>query len=382
MHLYPSALPTTPGLLSVEGASLANQASQSDILAQLAHTPCDVAAERIVPASSTDSGHCPATAGATLSDVWNCGSFQHALPMRHHGDTSIGVPDVPPASISAEPLQVALGSEADVASHDANPTGPVRDVSAAASAASSMPSAVGLDPVPSEGREEEGSDDDPSMDELSVEHPEWRLPVRVLHYQRAQTYHVLWVAQGESIDEVMTRAEILLTPEGDLFCLQVPAFQPSRDCLTLHWWPTSGIQAFVVADGHRPGDPYQEVIKPGQEVADILRLHMQLAPPSVDTYVASAAPSADTVATPPGLGDLFFHQRAGLPAPSFATAADILADSSLDTRETNLPQVGAPPGIRYLLLGAGGAQCFVDIRPGPSLSRLGLLKMTLCIGFR
>ena len=368
-RVAPSSNISTRRLLS----PMVHVRSQTDTFAHLAHTPCGVAAEPVaVPASLTDSGHCSTHVGATRSDMWNCGSCQHALPMRHHGDTSIGVPDVLPASNSAAPCQVASGS-ADAASHDANPAGPVWDASVAAPAASSIPSAVDLDPAPSEDREEEGSDDDPSIDELSVEHPEWRLPVRVLYYQRAQTYHVLWVAQGESIDEVMIRAEVLLTPEGDLFCLQVPAFQPSRDCLTLlcypRWWPARGIQAFIVADGHGPGHPYQEVIRPGQDCADVLRLHMQLAPPSVDTYVAGVAPAADTAATPPRLGDLFY-QRAGLPAPSFATTADILADSSLDNREANLPQVGAPPGIGYLLLGAGDAQSFVDIRPGPSLPQI------------
>ena len=224
---------------------------------------------------------------------------------------------------------------------------------------------------PEEG-EEESPGEDPSMDELSVEHHEWRLPVRILHYQRVQTYHVLWVADGESIDEVMVRAEGLLTPEGDLFRLQVPAFQPSSNCLTLlcfpRWWIGKGIQAFAVADGQRPNDPYQEVIRVGQDTVDVLRLHGQFAPQSVDTYVAGSAPEA-AAAAPPAQGDLFFFQRAGLPAPSFATAADILADSSLDTREAHLPRAGAPPGIRYLLLGAGDEQSSDPAQPCRSLWR-------------
>ena len=196
---------------------------------------------------------------------------------------------------------------------------------------------------------------------------EWRLPVRVLNFQRRQTFDYILTAPGETIHDILIRAEVFLKPRGNFFTLVSPQHQPCGDCLTLlcfpRWWASQDILAFTIADGQRPGDPFLQVTRPGDTMEDVLPLSAQENREMVDTYVAGA----DDTSLFPKQEDLLFLQRSGLPTPTFATVSEIITDSELDTPESMLPQPEIAPLTRFLLLGTGFDQAVVDLQPGPVL---------------
>ena len=180
----------------------------------------------------------------------------------------------------------------------------------------------------------------------------WRLPVRVLNFQRLPVYDILFVSPSDSLDEVIRRAEPSLKPAGDFFELVAPHYQPSADCLTLlcfpAWWGGHGIQAFVVSEGSRPGDPFLQVRHPDDELSD--------------TYIAGDVDaSVEEGQDLPGRNSLFFVQDSGLPAPSFITALEVIRDRMLDTPVDQLPRVIDPHPTQNLLLGDGFDQMFVNL---------------------
>ena len=215
-----------------------------------------------------------------------------------------------------------------------------------------------------EEQEESSPADGPRQDDT------WRLPVRVLNYQRMQVYDNLLVSPHEELVEVIARAEVFFKPQGDFFDLVAPLHQPSGDCLTLmcfpRWWRHHGIRAFIIADGDRPRDPFIELIRPGDTLGDVLPLRGQPSAGTVDTFLAGD-PDPDEASDQnlPGQEGLLFVQRGGLPTPSFATADEILADRSLDTPDDRTPVSEGAPGTRYLLLGSGFDQTVLDVGPGP-----------------
>ena len=190
------------------------------------------------------------TEGLSTS-MWNHGTLQQALPECHRGDTpAVDLSlDLSPSSATED----AFNERDD----DAGGDEPVnRSVSPAADNPSESPgsraSAADAEPAGSRDGSSCISEDDGDVPILSAPLGEWRLQVRVLHYQRTAQIDILWVAAGESIDDVLVRADILLRPEGDLFYVVVPEVQPTADCLTIvcipRWWLETGIRAFVIAE--------------------------------------------------------------------------------------------------------------------------------------
>ena len=218
-------------------------------------------------------------------------------------------------------------------------------------------------PVTDPAKDSEGSS--PTHDVADGE-ALWRLPVRVLNFQRLPVYDILFVSPSDSLDEVIRRAEPSLKPAGDFFELVAPHYQPSADCLTLlcfpAWWGGHGIQAFVVSESSRPGDPFLQVRHPDDELSDMLPAPGSNSPGSVDTYIAGDVDaSVEEGQDLPGRNSLFFVQDSGLPAPSFITALEVIRDRMLDTPVDQLPRVIDPHPTQYLLLGDGFDQMFVNL---------------------
>ena len=72
----------------------------------------------------------------------------------------------------------------------------------------------------------------------------------------------------------------------------------------------------------------------------------------------------------PDTADLLFAQREGVPAPSFPTAATILADTGLHVLEDDLPVAPKASPLTYVLLGPGFEQALTNVVPGPAFPQI------------
>ena len=121
--------------------------------------------------------------------------------------------------------------------------------------------------------------------------------------------------------------------------LVVSESQPTADCLTFlcfpRWWTDAGICAFAVVEDVRPAAPFLQLCREGDELADLLPLTAQQASSPVDTYVAGSG-SALLRPQLPEHADVLLVQGSGLPRPVFSTAAEVLADTLLNTREADI----------------------------------------------
>ena len=79
---------------------------------------------------------------------------------------------------------------------------------------------------------------------------EKRTPVRVFEFQRPPHDHVLWTARGEDLQQVMTRARILLQPlDGSLELFLVdpqPVAQPVAIILAPVWWKAVSMNVCLI----------------------------------------------------------------------------------------------------------------------------------------
>ena len=313
-----------------------------------------------------------------LVSTWNRGTVDAALPSCLPGDTSAG------GQAGGEPSSSNGIWRSAITPPELSEIG--RDIVERAS--SELPGdrvapSVVMGMLPGDanvrGDGDDGDDPDDRPDPSSSpgaplsDVGEWRLPVRVLHYQRIQFFDTLWVALQEDIAEVMVRAEILLKPAGNFFRIDAPHVQPSGDCLTLlcfpAWWPEHGITPFVLGEHDRPGEPFLQLIRASDSLDDVLPLQGQRHDEAVDTYV-TGGDEPDDDANRPGCLELLFVQRQGLPPPSFITVPELLADPSLDMPDAQIPSDEEAPATRYLLLGTGFEQAVLDTEPGPMLPQL------------
>ena len=308
----------------------------------------------ISDSTSVGTGH------REMTGMWNLGFVDNAHPVCTRGDTSVTFapddPELPPDVVlnntipSAGALSVPATApgerqaeiiEAVLAPETTTGPGPTADTDEQEEVAAAS-SSVSSDDAPMSLRTSGGSDG------------EWRMPVRVISYQRAHYYSHLWVASGETLDEIMTRAHVLLLPVGGIWELLVPDAQPNADCLTIlsypGWWPPDRLKPFLVSIGHRPTAPYFEVIRPGDELDDVVP--RDGAEGQWDTFLASGAPDRE-VGTLPDSADMLFVQAHDLPIPTFCVATTVAADSSLDTPSRHIPAAPAPDPMTYVLLGPG-----------------------------
>ena len=283
---------------------------------------------------------------APISSMWNRGFSQHAPSPCRLGDTPVDL-DSSQASVLSTSSDVVVAPSAVLPPTVGDPIGghhlrePVLRRSPTCE-----DEAIRLDVADAPDSADCSSaqyDDSPRS---SPPFDEWRLPVRILHFQREATVDIQWVAAGETPAEVLLRAEILFTPEGDLFELSVPDCQPTADCLTFlcypRWWKDVGAVAFIVANAQAADMPYMQVRWPTDEMCDLLLLTGQPHPFPISTFVAGA--STGTAPQPlPEQNGLLLIQRAGLPAPAFASAQDIVNDATLDTREADLERLPPAP---------------------------------------
>ena len=207
-------------------------------------------------------------------------------------------------------------------------------------------------------------EESPSQTSCSDE-GEWRLPVRVISFQRASRYSHLWVTHGETIEEVLTRARI-----GGIWELLVPDARPPPIVLHSSHTPVGGplvsLSRFLL-----PWD-----IVPLSHTWRSFALMMCLAMSSLamgqmvnGTLSSPAVFSQGVVGTVPDVADMLFVQAQGLPVPTLCVAT-ILADASLDMPSRDVPAPPTANPMTYVLLGPEFEQFVLEIAVGPTLPQI------------
>ena len=213
---------------------------------------------------------------------------------------------------------------------------------------------------PGEGSES-GARDGSSASTLNT----WRLPLRLLYFQRPDTFCTIFVAEGECLSDIMTRACILLDPPGDPHDLFVPDPQPAAAWLTVlvvpAWWRRRGSNAVLISSADADEHDHLAICSHGITIPDILPPADSAATRRVDVYntggfVADAADIAP--------GSMLFLQSVGAPLPTLPSVRQIVSDTSLDCRDDQLPQPEVPPPLRVLALGPDCRQVIIDLTYG------------------
>ena len=194
---------------------------------------------------------------------------------------------------------------------------------------------------PGEGSES-GARDGSSASTLNT----WRLPLRLLSFQRPDTFCTIFVAEGECLSDIMTRACILLDPPGDPHDLFVPDPQPVAEWLTVlvvpAWWKSRGSNAVLISSADADEHDHLAICSHGITIPDVLPPADSAATRRVDVYntggfVADAADIAP--------GSMLFLQSVGAPLPTLPSVRQIVSDTSLDCHDDQLPQPEVPPPL-------------------------------------
>ena len=216
------------------------------------------------------------------------------------------------------------------------------------------------DGSPDEGSES-GARDGSSASTLNT----WRLPLRLLYFQRPDTFCTIFVAEGERLSDIMTRACILLDPPGDPHDLFVPDPQPAAEWLTVlvvpAWWKSRGSNAVLISSADADEHDHLAVCSHGITIPDILPPADSAAARRVDVFNTGGfvADAADIVP-----GSMLFLQSVGAPLPTLPSVRQIVSDPSLDCRDDQLPQPAVPPPLRVLALGPDCRQVIIDLAYG------------------
>ena len=202
--------------------------------------------------------------------------------------------------------------------------------------------------------------------------------VKILRYQQHTQYRTMWAASGETREDLLVRAEILLNPEGGFYHLVIPEVQPDASCIHCMviplWWPENGIFAFIVSSSEDSEDTYLAVSLGDDTIEDVLPPAYRHRAQRVDVYLSepqTTGPISDPSNWEGRMHGTVLHMQAtGSPPPVFRSATAILNDPLNDRRQSNLPDAIAAPTHRYLLLGAGDFQAPVTLREGPVAPQL------------
>ena len=182
----------------------------------------------------------------------------------------------------------------------------------------------------------------------------WRLPIRVLSFQRQDSFRTLEVSTSDDLGEVRRRILSLVQPPGQQCDLLVPSRQPCSSWLTVllvpSWWEDQGVERDFVS-----------VCRARATVASLLpnvepgRTH------AVDVYCDDDEEAGDVGWTS---GSLLYLTPTGSARPHLPSAAQILRDSTVDCDDGQLPVPEALPATRYLLLGEGFTQSVATLLYG------------------
>ena len=193
----------------------------------------------------------------------------------------------------------------------------------------------------------------------------WQLPVRVLSFQGAEEFRVLWTFKDEGIQSFLERAKLELL-RSELPCnLHIPDPQPGGGfitvCLSPVWWSLVGLYPVLVAEQDKRAKDALAVWSPGDAITGLLPCASESAAARVDVYTSGDSLFEGGSLKP---GSLVFFQRAGLPRPALAAASSVLGDVQLACQEDQLPGAPIIPRMRYLLLGSQFTQQVVDLEYG------------------
>ena len=213
---------------------------------------------------------------------------------------------------------------------------------------------------------EENCESEPPVPSSPARPPDWRLPVRVLSYQTQDVFRILFVADGESVAEVHTRASILLPPEGPACEVLIPDPQPCQAWLTAIvapcWWRALGLHAVLVTERDAVERDHVALCHGGVLTASVLPDALDEDSRRIDAYSSGHLLEAGSNIDP---GTLLFLQRPGAPAPQLPNAQQIVQDYTVDCDEHLLPVPEAAPPLRYLLLDDRFGQTLIELQYGP-----------------
>ena len=194
----------------------------------------------------------------------------------------------------------------------------------------------------------------------------WRVPVKLMRFQQDGVFHVLWVAEGESQEDLLTRARILLGPTELTHDVFFPDPQPTDRWLTVlcapSWWRSKDMCVTLVSPLDLDQHDFVAIYEAGVTVPSLLPEAVLPSQRRVDVYNSGGdvAPGEDIPA-----GSIFVLQPAGRTVPARPSPGDVFANPALDCREDQLPAAEAIPATRYLLLGEDFSQTVLDLAYGP-----------------
>ena len=225
-------------------------------------------------------------------------------------------------------------------------------------------------PGPRAGEDEGGESEQPVSDS-SPEFQEFRLPVRLINFQRADSYHSLCTAVGESLEDFLTRARILLHDEEEPHELLVPDPQPTADFLTVLsapvWWQRKGLNLVLVAGGHEADADYAVISRHGVTFPQLLPPPRDGSERRVDLYNTGPVVTASGDIQP---GTMLFMQRVGASPPVLPAVSHLFASPALDGRESQLPRPQQPAPMGYLLLDSVYGQHPISLNYGPVVPQI------------
>ena len=166
--------------------------------------------------------------------------------------------------------------------------------------------------LPAEEGESSGPDSDVEVD-LESNPEAWRVPVKILAFQRVPTFDVLWVARHESVESWMTRAQILLAPPDRQFDLVLPYLQPPGRFVHLlmvpRLWSQQGRVPVLICDVRRPDAAHLASVADGEGFRDFLPLFGQPCDERVAVYRGTTRAVVETgIVLHPEPGEVFFFQ--------------------------------------------------------------------------
>ena len=213
--------------------------------------------------------------------------------------------------------------------------------------------------------------EDPSAEFVPTE---WSLGIRILSFQQRPAYATCWVAEGESVTSWLERATILLAEPGNFMDLMVPNVQVGDGMITVllapRWWQQIGKHAVLVARAGDGRESHVAVSQGHMTVEELLPLHGQLTSEMVDAFLDEEGPATmDEAWHPPPASSIIF-QEVGLAEPELPLLSQVLADSRLEMRNSDLPDSPLAPPLRWLLLGPGAEQVICEVEGGALLPQI------------
>ena len=172
-----------------------------------------------------------------------------------------------------------------------------------------------------------------------------------MSFQQPASYHVLWVAENEPLEDVYLRARILLGPTELEHDVLIPDPQPAEAFLTVvvapRWWSARGLKAVLLATRNLNGEDFVAVYSHGVTVPHLLPAAHDPSQRRVDVYHSgSGLDDGEEVEA----GTIFCVQPVGDDHPVLPSPRDIIFNQGLDFRESQLPQPVPAPAQRYAAL--------------------------------